>query len=371
MPDLGHIYRLGIKELWGVRRDRLLILLIIYAFSFDIYFAATAIPDGIQNESIGIVDEDQSPLSNRIASAFFPPMFQPPLTVNPQEMEQGMDLNRFAFGLNIPPHFQRDVLSGKYPTLRLNIDATLLPHLFTGSGYIGKIVEAEVLTYLERRDAPVISPVSLDYRIRFNPNLTQSWFGAIMEVINQVTLLSLVMAGAALLRERERGTLEHLLALPVTPAEILLAKVWSMGFLVLAATGLSIYLVVEWVLAVRITGSVALFLLGVALHIFATASLGIFLATLARSMPQFVMLLLLALLPMLTLSGGVMPWESIRPAVQYLMLAAPTTHLVRLSQAVLFRGATLEAVWVYLAALLLIGCALFVLALGRFRKAIN
>ncbi len=371
MPNLGHIYRLGMKEFWGLRRDWILLVLIVYAFSFDIYFAATALPDGLANATIGIVDEDQSPLSNRIADAFFPPMFKPPFPVSIKEMDRGMDLNRYTFGLNIPPHFQRDVLANNQPTLQLNIDATMLSDAFTGSGYIGQIVEGEILAYLAGHDAAASPPVSLDYRNRFNPNLNQSWFGAITEIINQVTMLSIVLTGAALIREREHGTLEHLLVMPVTPTEIMLSKVWSMGVVVLAATGVSIYLVVEWALLVPITGSVALFLLGTCLHLFATTSMGIFLATMSRSMPQFGMLLILVLLPMLTLSGGATPRESMPQNVQYLMLAAPTTHFVQIGQAVLFRGAGLEAVWEYFAALFAIGCVLFVIALGRFRKSLN
>jgi ABC-2 type transport system permease protein len=122
---------------------------------------------------------------------------------------------------------------------------------------------------------------------------------------------------------------------------------------------------------VPIQGSLALFLAGTALHLFATTSMGIFLGTVARSMPQFGLLLMLVLLPLQMLSGGSTPRESMPEAVQYIMLAAPNTHFVMLAQAILFRGAGLTIVWPQFLALLLIGAGLFFLSLARFRKTIG
>jgi ABC-2 type transport system permease protein len=159
--------------------------------------------------------------------------------------------------------------------------------------------------------------------------------------------------------------------MPVTPAEIMLAKVWSMALVVLAAAAVSLLLVVQGWLAVPVEGSRALFLAGAALHLFATTSMGIFMATLARSMPQFGLLMVLVVLPLQMLSGGTTPRESMPAAVRDLMLAAPTTHFVELGQAILYRGAGLEVVWPQLLALAVIGAVLFTLALARFRKALG
>ncbi len=124
-------------------------------------------------------------------------------------------------------------------------------------------------------------------------------------------------------------------------------------------------------LHIPIEGSIALFLTGAALHLFATTSMGIFMATLARSMPQFGMLLVLVLLPLQMLSGGSTPRESMPEFVQNLMLVAPTTHFVELGQAILYRGAGLNVVWAPFLALLIIGSLLFAFSLGRFRKTLS
>lgn len=371
MRSFLNIYRLGVKELWGLAREPVLIGLIIYVFTFSIYTAATAVPDSIHKASIAFVDEDVSPLSLKVQSSFYPPMFLHPENIERSDIDGSMDRGNYTFVINIPPNFQRDVLRGITPGMQLNVDATRMSQAFVGSSYISEIAMEEITEFTKRyREIPEY-PVNLALRARFNPNLTQSWFGAVVQIINQVTSLSIILTGAAFIREREHGTIEHLLAMPVTPVEIMIAKVWSMGLVVLCSTGLSLVLVVQMVMQVPIEGSRALFLCGAALHLFATTSLGILLATIARSMPQFGMLLLLVLLPMQMLSGGSTPRENMPEIIQNIMLLAPTTHFVALGQSILFKGAGIGIVWKYFAALLATGSVCFVIALSRFRETLS
>ena len=318
-----------------------------------------------------MVDEDQSPLSQRIVTAFYPPTFMTPTAIGLQDMDAGMDAGRFTFVMDIPPDFQSDVLAGKQPSIQLNVDATQMSQAFLGAGYIQSIALGEVAEFLAG-DRIVSTPiVDLAMRNRFNPGLDNTWFMGVMELINNVTMLSIVLTGAALIREREHGTIEHLLVMPVTPFEIMSAKVWSMGLVVLAATALSMRIIIEGWLAVPIPGSVLLFLGGVALHLFATTSMGIFFGTLARSMPQLGLLIILVLMPLQILSGGMTPRESMPEVVQNVMLAAPTTHFVELAQAILFRGAGPAVVWPQMLALGAIGSVFFIGALSRLRKSLH
>ncbi|MFO1363382.1 MAG: ABC transporter permease [Burkholderiales bacterium] len=367
----ANILHLGVKELRSLLRDPTMLVLIAYAFTFSIYAAATAMPETLNKAPIAIVDEDRSPLSARIVDAFYPPYFAPPELITARQMDARMDAGLDTFALIIPARFQQDVLAGRTPTIQLNVDATRMSQAFTGSGYIQSIVTGEVSAFVAGHRAATTPPVGLALRAQFNPELNKSWFGAVMQVINNVTMLSIILTGAALIREREHGTVEHLLAMPVTPLEIMMSKVWAMGLVVLVAAGLSIAFVVQGLLAVPIEGSIALFLAGTALHLFATTAMGIFLATLARSMPQFGLLLMLVLLPLQMLSGGTTPRESMPELVQFVMLAAPTTHFVMLAQAILYRGAGLSIVWPQLVALAAIGTALFSVSLARFRKTLG
>lgn len=367
---LANIYRLGVKELWSLWRDPVMLVLIAYTFTLSVYSSAQAIPETLHNAPIAIVDEDGSPLSTRIASAFYPPQFTRPASVTMAEMDPGMDRGLYTFVLNIPPDFQSDVLAGRVPQMQLNVDATRMSQAFSGSAYVQQIALAEVGAFVQRYRGDGTLPVALALRARFNPTLEKAWFGALMQIINNVTLLSLILTGAALIREREHGTIEHLLVMPVTPTEIMLAKIWSMALVVLVAATVSLLGVVHGFMGVPIAGSVPLFLAGCVLSLFATTSMGIFLATVARSMPQFGMLVVLTVMPLQMLSGGVTPRESMPESLQTLMLAAPTTHFVELGQAILFRGAGIGVVWEAFVWLLVIGSALFAYSLRRFRRSV-
>lgn len=367
---LRNITQLGFKELRSLLRDPIMLVLIVYAFSFSIYTAATAMPETLNKAPIAVIDEDRSQLSQHIIDALYPPYFMPPAMITPAELDARMDAGLDTFALHIPAGFQRDVLAGRAPAIQLSVDATRMSQAFTGSGHVQVIVQDQVNEFVRRYRAVASPPVELALRARFNPQLNKAWFGGVMQIINNITMLSIVLTGAALIREREHGTLEHLLVMPVTPFEIMSAKVLAMATVVLVASGFALNVVVRGLMGVPIEGSLPLFFTGAALHLFATTSLGIFLATLARSMPQFGMLLLMVLLPLQMLSGGSTPRENMPELVQFVMLAAPNTHFVMLSQGILYRGAGLAVVWPQLVSLAVIGSALFMLSLARFRKTL-
>jgi len=371
MRHLANIYRLGIKELWSLWRDPMMLVLIVYTATIEVYTAATAVPETLQGAAIAVVDEDDSPLSARIASAFYPPRFTAPARITIAEIDPGLDAGDYTFVLDIPPNFQRDVLDGRAPQLQLSVDATRIGQAFAGAGLVQLVAMGEVSEFVQRHRNSPAPPVDLVLRARFNPGLKESWFVSLMQVVSNVTMLSIILTGAALIREREHGTVEHLLVMPVTPAEIMLAKMWSMGAVVLLTASISLNVVIRGALQVPIEGSVALFLVGAALHLFATTAMGIFMATLARTMPQFGLLIMLVLLPLQVLSGGSTPRESMPKLVRDVMLAAPTTHFTDLSQAILYRGAGLDVVWKPFAALVLIGAVFYLVSLARFRKAVG
>lgn len=368
---LGNIFRLGIKELWSLARDPVMLGLIVFAYTLAIYSAAKALPESLNRAPLAIVDEDQSTLSERIINAFYPPYFLPPVVITQSQMDARLNAGIDTFALYIPDEFQKDVLAGHSPAIQLNVDATRVSQAFIGSGYIETIINQEVAAFANRYRAKPQLPINLTVRARFNAELNKSWFGAVVELINNITMLALVLTGAALIRERERGTIEHLLVMPVTPFEIMTSKVWAMGLVVLVACTFSLTFVVRGALGVPIHGSVPLFLLGAALHLFATTSMGIFLGTVARSMPQFGLISILILLPLEMLSGGTTPRESMPEWVQQVMLVAPSTHFVMLAQGILFRGAGFLVVWPQFVALGLIGVVFFGFTLARFRRTIG
>lgn len=367
---IQNIYQLGCKELWSLWRDPVMLVLIVYTFTISVYSAATAMPDTLNMAPIAIVDEDKSTLSERISSAFSPPYFIRQ-NVELSQMDRGMDEGQYTFAINIPVDLQNDVLAGNQATVQVNVDATRMTQAMSGSGYIQQIIQTEVNEYVLRHRAMTSVPVDLELRARFNPSLDPIWFGSVMQIINNVAMLSIILTGAALIREREHGTIEHLMVMPITVFEIMLSKVIAMSLVVLLAAFVGLKLVVEGILKVPIEGNLYLFFFGALLTLFATTAMGIYMATVSKSMPQFGLLMMLILIPLQMLSGGSTPRESMPEIVQNIMLLAPTTHFVSLAQAILYRNAGLDVVWPAFLWLIGIACVFFYVALKRFKATIH
>jgi len=364
----SNIFWLGLKELRSFAHDWVLIGLVIYAFSFAIIAHAQSSTQELHNASIGFVDEDNSELSRRISHAFLPPYYKPPQPVDLHDVDQLMNTGKFTFIVDIPPNFQRDALAGHQPSIQVNVDATAMVQAGLGSGYTQQIISTEVNDFVSRLQGSSLTPIHLATRIMFNPNATTSWFTSVMGIILWVTMLGIIMAGAAVVREREHGTMDHLLVMPVSPFEIAASKIWANGLVITVAAGLSLSIVVRTLLGVPIAGSVPLFLAGTALYLFFTTSIGIFLGTIARSMPQLGLLYMLIAMPMNILSGANTPLESMPQWLATIMQASPSTHFVSFAQAILYRGAGLDVVWPQFLAVVAIGGIFFVAALLRFRR---
>jgi len=368
---LANIYRLGVKELISLRYDLVLVLFIVYLFTVAVYTVSTGASTEVQHAAVAIVDEDQSTLSRRITDSVLAPFFQPPAHLTVSEIDAAMDAGRYTFIIDIPPHFQADVLAKRQPVVQVNVDATAMSQAGIGAGYLQGILTRELLTFVQRHEGEPAWPVNLVVRAKFNPNLKSSWFLAVMQIINNISLVAILLTGAALIREREHGTIEHLLVMPLRPIEIMLAKVWANGLVIIIAATLSLRLVVQKVLGVPIAGSFPLFLAGTVIYLFSVTALGIFLATLARSMPQFGLLAFPVFIIMNLLSGGITPLDSMPELLQTLMQLSPSTHFVSLAQAILYRGAGFAVVWPEFVAVATIGVVFFFGALLRFRKTVT
>ena len=368
MHKISNIFWLGIKELRSFLHDFVLLGLVIYAFSLAIISHAQSYSQELHNASIGMVDEDHSELSRRITHAFLLPYFQSPQPVAERDIVPLMNSRRYTFVVDIPPNFQRDVLGGRRPVIQINVDATAMIYAGLGSGYAQQIITTEIADFLSHSEGAPLSPVNLDVRIAFNPNVTTAWFTSVMGIIGNVSMLAIILAGAAIVREREHGTMDHLMVMPLTPFEIAMSKVWANGLVITIAVGLSLYIVVRTILGIPIAGSIPLFIVGVMIYLFFATAIGIFLGTVARSMPQLGLLYMLIYMPMNMLSGSSTPLESMPPWLATVMQASPSTHFVSFAQSILYRGAGIDVVWPQFLFVALIGGIFFVLAILRFRS---
>ncbi|MGP0059613.1 MAG: ABC transporter permease [Beijerinckiaceae bacterium] len=376
MNSLANIYWLGTKELRSFFRDFVLLGLVIYTFSFAVVAQGQSMSQEVHNASVGVVDDDDSVLSRRMIAAILPPYFKRPQTVSERDIDHLMDTARYTFVISIPPHFERDVVAGRAPALQVNVDATAMVQAGLGSGYMQQILTTEVANFLSRNEGNLLSrsqnipmsPVTLALRVSFNPNSNTAWFSGVMGIVNNVTMLAIILAGAAVVREREHGTMDHLLVMPVSPFEIAMSKIWANGLVIAISVVLSLTFVVRAFLHIPIVGSVPLFMAGVVLYLFFSTSVGIFLATVARTMPQLGLLYILVAMPMNLLSGSNTPLESMPRLLRTVMQASPSTHFVSFAQSILFRGAGFDVIWREYLAIGGIGALFLLLALFRFRS---
>jgi len=370
MTSFLNIFWLGLKEIRSLVSDLVMVLFVVYAFTVAIYVQATGTSNEVNNASIAFVDEDGSALSKELINAFYPPRFQVPETIAANEVDDAMDKGRFMFVVVIPPLFEKDLRAGRQPDIQVNIDATAMQQAGIGANYIKNIINDRIASFLRRTDVSAPEPIKLVIRKLFNPNGISSWFTSVVAIINQVTLLTVVLCGAAVIREREHGTLEHLLVMPLSAFEIAMAKVWANGIVILIATGASLFLIVHMALKVPFAGSVALWFLGVVLYLFFATALGIFLGTISRSMAQFALLIILVILMLMLLSGGNTPVESQPEWLQYVTFFLPSRHFVSFSQVIIYRGGGISAVWPQFLMVSVIGLGFFVYSLALFRKSI-
>jgi ABC-2 type transport system permease protein len=339
MRRLANIFWLGTKELQSFTHDIVLLAFMIYAFSFAIYAQSKSTSQEIRDASIAIVDEDRSALSRGIKSIFLPPYFKPPQDIAARDIDHLMDVAAYTFIIDIPPNFQRDVEAGHQPSVQVDVDATAAMQAGIGSGYIQQMVAAEIARFVGRADAVDAPLVDLAVRVKYNPNVTTSWFTSVMGIINNVTMLAIILAGAAIIREREHGTMDHLMVMPLSLFEIAMAKIWANGLVITVAVGLSLAVVVQGLLRIPIVGSIPLFMTGVTIYLFYATAIGIFIGTVARSMPQLGLLFMVVTLPINLLSGSNTPLESMPPLLQDIVQLSPTTHFVSFAESILYRGA--------------------------------
>ena len=364
---LKNVARLSRKEIFSLFSDVTLMLLIVFAFTLAIDSVAKGIKAEVSNASVAIVDGDHSALSRRLRDAIQPPYFKPPVDVARGQIDAGLDRGRYIFTLEIPPRFEADVLAGRAPAIQLLVDATAMTQAGLGSAYLQEILTSETLAFLHAHDIEARLPATAVARVLFNPNTESYWFTSTMQIVVNITVLSIILVGAAVIREREHGTIEHLLVMPVSASEIATAKIVANGTVIMVVSLLSLWLVVNLWLRVPLQGSMALFALSTALYLFSVTALGMWLATLAPVMPQFGLLAVPTYAVAYLLSGAATPVQSMPAAMQPVVQWLPTTQFVTLTQAILFRDAGVDVVWPQLLGITVAGALFLALALTRFR----
>ncbi|MBZ4023731.1 hypothetical protein CKO11_14855 [Rhodobacter sp. TJ_12] len=370
MRSLRNILWLTGKELRAIRGDRVMLVLIAYIFTLAVWLVSDAGSTEVDHLATAVVDEDRSQLSASLIDAIQPPLFAPPVFLSAPQAQAAQRAGEAILVLTIPPDFERDLQAGRDVTLQILVDATAVAQAGNGASFLRQTLSQE-LSELLSPGAESSDLVTVVMRNFFNPNLTSSWFSAVMQLMNNVTILMLILSGASMIREREHGTIEHVLVMPVRPHEIVVSKIMASGAVILTASLLSLVFVVQGAMGVPIAGALWLYAFGAAIYVVAVASLGLLLASFTRTMGQFGLLVIPVIVLMILLSGGMTPLESMPDWLQGLLRTiSPATHFVIFAQAVLYRGVGFSLVWPEMAMMAGMAAVAVVIVLDRFRKVL-
>jgi ABC-2 type transport system permease protein len=371
----GRLRVMTVKELLQLLRDPVLLFVILYGFTADIYNAGSGVTLQLTNASMVVQDLDRSAASRELVSRFLPPEFNIgyPITRD-SEAAQLLDDGDALLVLTIPSRFEHDLLAGHKTHVQMQIDATNSVLGFLAYSYGTQIIasyalEAGIQSAGLGAGAASLAPV-VDNRVRvwFNPNQNDAWFMSISELLNVITAFSILLPAAAMVREKERGTIEQLLVSPLTPIQVMLPKTLAMMLVIQLGIVISLLTVLVPVFHVPIQGSLPLFFCITTLYIINLSGLGLFIATVTRNLAQAAMLSILVLAPMIFLSGIWTPPEAMPAAVRALMVFSPLYYYMDACYGILLKGADLRVLWDSVLGIVVLGCFTVGFGLWRFRR---
>ena len=378
--DLGVWWRrlraMSLKELLQLWRDPVLLFLIVYAFTADIYNAGSGVTLQLNQAAMAFQDHDRSAASRELLGRFQSPHFNNLGTVAHESQGQRLlDDSGALFVLDIPPQFGQTLARGGTTQVQMQVDAS--------NSVLGFLAYSDATQILARygletglaragfgtgQGLAAVPMVNNQPRVWFNPNENDGWFMSISELLNVITVFAILLPAAAMVREKERGTIEQLIVSPLTPFQVMFPKVLAMTLVILAGTTLTLLTVLGPVFHVPFRGSVALFYLVTTLYIFALSGIGLFIATLTRNLAQASMLAILVLAPMMFLSGVWTPPEAMPVVARWGMYLSPLYYYIDAAYGIILKGAGLDLLWDSVLGIVVLGALAGGLGLHYFRR---
>jgi ABC-2 type transport system permease protein len=372
---LRRIHVMTVKEFLQLLRDGVLLVFIAYAFTADIYLAGAGVSLQLRQAALVVMDHDKSASSRELLSRFMPPNFRiSQEATHPRHALDLLDKGDVMAVIDIGPSFEKSLISSEPATVQIQIDTTNSVLGFLASSYAQQITGKYGLEIaLKKLGAAggnvATGPVIIDdHRVWFNPNQNDAWFMSISELLTIITLFSVLLPGAAMVREKERGTVEQLLVAPLSAFQIMFPKVLAMTTVILIGCAISLTVVITGIFHVPIKGSLTLFFAVTALYVFTTAGLGLFISTIARNLAQVGMMTVLVFTPMLFLSGAWTPPEAMPAWMRTVMYASPLHYYIDTGFGILLKGAGIDILWDEILEMALLGSVIFGMGMWRFRK---
>ncbi|RIY33000.1 ABC transporter permease [Psittacicella melopsittaci] len=362
-----NVFYLSMKEFRSLFSDPILIALIVYLFSMAVYSIASMPTTEIKNGAVAVVDYDKSSLTYRLRDSLREPSFKKVEEINYKDIDKNMDQGNYTFIIVFPPNFEADYLKQQNPKIQVLVDATSMTLANVGSSYINQIFTSEIRSYFKQQNISL--PLDPEINVLYNPNYYSSWYMGTNQISGFMTLLILLLVGAAIIREKERGTIEHLLVMPVNTSEIATAKIISNSLVLLLAATLSLIIMIKLVIGVPYPlTQIPLFILGAAVFLFSVSSLGIVMAVAAPTLPQFALICIPVYVVLNMLSGALSPVENMPTLAYVVSQFFPTTIFNDYMADIIYRHASLSDVWLNLVKLLALGSVFIVIAFRKFKS---
>ena len=363
------------KEMLQLFRDVPIVGFLVYSFTLAIYITGNGIQSQLHNASLLVHDADHSISSRELIHRFQAPFFRLEGEIaDPREGLRWLDRGKAMVVLEIPPRFHEQLVTAEPTAVQLLVDTTNSAQGLSAAGYAARIVarfgqETALATIGGSEESSQDLPVIVsDHRVWYNPDQNDAWFESMSHLLRQITIFAILLPAAAMVREKERGTVEQLLVSPLTPFQIMISKVLAMTVVILCATAVGLFGIMQPVFGVPIKGSIVLFFSLTALFVFTTSGMGLAAATLTRNQAQVGMMTLLVVAPMLLLSGLTSPMEAMPAWVRHLMALSPLRYYVEIAHGILLKGAGLSVLWGSVLQMALLGGALFGFGMWRFRR---
>jgi ABC-2 type transport system permease protein len=371
---LGHLLK---KEFAQIFRNLPLIIIVVWAFSVEVYLGGSAFSMDLQNYPIVVVDHSQSPSSRSLIKKIDSPHFKIlDVMEGDQDVSRMMNRGVTAVAVIIPPGFERKLLDGQ-ADIEVITDGTMSVSASLATTYLSGIGQDFSDEYYERRiqeNSPTTQPVSrLDEKIRiaFNPNMIDAWFSSLFEFVFMLTLVSPLITASLLVREREQKTIEQLFITPATTTEIFLSKIIPTVTIVMAIMPVSLFGIVNYVFGTPFRGSYLLFFSVAFLYVTTMSSLGVAIASLARNMAQTLIITMLTVTPMMFLSGIFSPPEATPDWVSLVNQLFPLKHFQEIAFNILIKGNGVLLLWDHILWIAVLGTTLFLFSHFWFHRSVT
>ena len=357
---LSRIWSIVAKEFIQVRRDPRTLAIVLVMPVMQLILFGYAINTAVDHIATIVLDQARDAQSRRFLASFFNTGYFDSVAEagSLEQVRAAIDAGQARVGIVLPPSFSRDLLAGRAPTAQVLVDGS-----DPNTAQTALLVSG---TLASRGDLSVdIRPLVL-----YNPGMQSVNFmipGLLGLILQFQTLL---LTAFAVVRERERGTLEQLVVTPIKPWELMLGKI--LPFVVLAfANVLFASAIGRFWFGVEFAGSYPLLLCLAGLFVLSSLGLGLLISTISQTQTQAMQVALFVMLPSILLSGFVFPREGMPFLIRQLGLLIPLTYFLEILRGIILKGVGVEVLWPQVLALVAFGAAVFGLSANRFHKTLD